>query len=240
METIKIAHLYYDLMNLYGENGNIRVLIKHLENQNIKTTTYFLTIDDEIDFDKYDIFYIGCGSNENFKLALQDLKRYKSQIKNAINNNKFFLITGNALDLFGKYYISLNETEKTCLDILDYDSEQTDFRIVGEQIFRFNNLKDYLIGFQNRDSVLRNVNEPHLFEVIDGTGYLPKSNYEGIHKNNFYGTYLLGPILARNPHFTEYLVKEILKSKNLSYKKIHDKYETKAYQEYIKNIIEKN
>ena len=126
-----------------------------------------------------------------------------------------------------------------CLDIFDYDSEQIDFRIVGEQVFQFNNLKDCLIGFQNRDSVLRNVNEPHLFEVTDGTGYLPKSNYEGIHKNNFYGTYLLGPILARNPHFTEYLVKEVLKSKNLSYKKVHDKYETKAYQEYIKNMVEK-
>lgn len=239
METIKIAHLYYDLMNLYGENGNVRVLIKHLENQNIKVSTHFLTIDDEIDFNKYDIFYIGCGSMESFELVLQDLKKYKKQIENAINNNKFFLVTGNALDLFGKYYINLNGTEKTCLDILDYDSEQTDFRIVGEQVFEFNNLKDCLIGFQNRDSVLRNVNEPHLFEVTNGTGYLPKSNYEGIHKDNFYGTYLLGPIFARNPHFTEHIVKEILKSKNLSYKKIHDKYETKAYQEYIKNMVEK-
>lgn len=237
METIKIAHLYYDLMNLYGENGNVRVLAKHLENQNIKVITHSLTIDDEIDFDKYDIFYIGCGSEESFELALQDIKKYKKAIEKAIKNNKFFIATGNALDLFGKYYINLEGNETKCLDILDFDSEQIDFRIVGEQLFHFSSLKDNLIGFQNRDCVLRNVNETHLFEVTTGTGYLPKSNYEGIYKNNFYGTYLLGPILARNPHFTEHIVKEILKTKNLPYKKVHDKYETKAYQEYIKNII---
>lgn len=237
METIKIAHLYYDLMNLYGENGNVRVLAKHLENQNLKVITHNLTIDDEIDFDKYDIFYIGCGSKESFCLALQDLRKYKKDIERSIKNNKFIIATGNALDLFGKYHIQLNGEETKCLDILNYDSGETDFRIVGEQIFKFSSLKDNLIGFQNRDSVLRNINESHLFEVIDGTGYLPKSNYEGICKNHFYGTYLLGPILARNPHFTEYLVKEIVKSKDLTYKKVTDKFETKAYQEYIKNVI---
>lgn len=237
METIKIAHLYYDLMNLYGENGNIRVLIKHLENQNIKVITHFLTIDDPIDFNKYDLFYIGCGTQENFELTLNDLKKYQQEIKKAIQQNKFFLVTGNALNLFGKYFIDLKEKEIECLDVLDFDSEQIDFRIVGEQVFQFSSLKDPLIGFQNRDSILRNVNESHLFEVKNGTGYLPKSNFEGIQKNNFYGTYLLGPILARNPHFTEYIVKEILKRKQLPYKKGKDQFETKAYQEYMKNIV---
>lgn len=237
METIRIAHLYYDLMNLYGENGNVRVLIKHLENQNLKVITHFLTIDDSIDFLKYDIYYIGCGNEESFSLTLQDIKKYKTQIKKAIEKNKMFLVTGNALDLFGKYHIKRNEEEVKCLDVLDFDSAQIDFRIVGEQVFHFSNLKDPLIGFQNRDSVLRNVNVPHLFEVISGTGYVPKSNFEGIHQNNFYGTYLLGPILARNPHFTEHLVKEITLLKDLSYKKHQDKYETKAYQEYMKNIV---
>ncbi len=237
METIKIAHLYYDLMNLYGENGNIRVLIKHLENQNLKVITHFLTIDDPIDFEKYDLYYIGCGNEESFHLVLEDLKKYKKEIKKAIEKNKFFLVTGNALDLFGKYHIHLNNEEIKCLDILDFDSEQIDFRIVGEQFFQFTKLKEPLIGFQNRNYILKNINESSLFTVNEGTGYIPKSNKEGILKNNFYGTYLLGPILARNPHFTEYLVKEILKTKNMSYQKIKDKYETKAYQEYLKNTI---
>ncbi len=237
METIRIAHLYYDLMNLYGENGNLRVLIHHLEKQNLKVITHFLTLDDEIDFQKYDFFYIGCGNEESFQLALKDLFKYKNEIKKSIQQNKFFLVTGNALNLFGKYYIKLNGKEIECLDILDLDSEEIDFRIVGEQVFKFSSLKNVIIGFQNRNSVLHNVNVPHLFEVKNGSGYLPKSNFEGIHTNHFYGTYLLGPILPRNPHFTEYLVKEIMTMMNLPYKKTTDKFETKAYQEYIKNMV---
>ena len=42
MKTFKIAHLYYDLMNLYGENGNIRYLKNRLEEQDI-----FLTFTDK-------------------------------------------------------------------------------------------------------------------------------------------------------------------------------------------------
>ncbi len=227
-------------MNLYGENGNVRVLIKHLENQHLKVITHFLTIDDEIDFQKYDIFYIGCGSKENFLLALNDLKKYRDDIKKAIAKNKIFLVTGNALNLFGKYYISLDEVEYKCLDLLDYDSEEIDFRIVGEQRMHFSQLENDLIGFQNRDSVLKNVNEPHLFEIVSGVGYAPKSNFEGIQTNYFYGTYLLGPILARNPHFTEYLVQRILQTKNLPYQPVNDLYETKAYQEYIKYLEMEN
>lgn len=239
METIKIAHLYYDLMNLYGESGNIRVLERHLKEQNIETSIHFLTIDDEIDFDKYDIYYIGCGNDDSFKVVLNDIKKYKEDIKRAISKNKFFIVTGNALNLFGKYLVDINDKEIKCLDILDFDCNKIDFRIVGEQEFKFSKISESLIGFQNRDYVLKNVNEPHLFEVISGTGYLPKSNYEGIHKNKFYGTYLLGPILARNPYFTDYIVKEILKAKNLSFKHKHNKYEIKAYTEYKKYLQNK-
>ena len=45
MKTIKIAHLYYDIMNLYGENGNVRFLKSKLEEQDIKVDIYFLSLD---------------------------------------------------------------------------------------------------------------------------------------------------------------------------------------------------
>ena len=237
MKTIKIAHLYYDLMNLYGENGNIRVLANHLENQNIKVITHYLSIDDEIDFEKYDIFYIGCGNKESFNLVLEDIKKYKKSINSAIKNNKFFLVTGNALNLFGKTYLDLEKNTINTLGTFDFQSEEIKNRIVGEQEYKFHNLDKSIIGFQNRDTILTDVNELHLFEVLKGTGYLPRSNFEGITKNNFYGTYLLGPILARNPYFTEYLVKEILRNKDLPYKVYQNEYETKAYEVYLKDVI---
>ena len=224
MKTFKIAHLYYDLMNLYGESGNILALKKHLEKQNLKVTITNLSINDEIDFNKYDFYYLGSGNDEAYYLALKHLEQYQKEIKTAIENNKFFLATGNSLCLFGD------------LNILNFKPEKCEFRIVGEQTFTFKNLENTIIGFQNRDYILKFVKEEHLFEVKKGTGYIPKAIVEGIKKNNFYGTFLLGPLLIRNPLFTEYLVKEIMKSNNLEYQIYHDKWEEKAYNEYQKNF----
>ena len=116
MKKIKIAHLYYDLMNLYGENGNVLCLKKYLENQNINVTIDYLTKEDKIDFTNYDIFYIGSGNDESFLITLDDLKKYKKELETAIKN-KFFIVTGNALNLFGKTYYSKNK-EIELLNIL--------------------------------------------------------------------------------------------------------------------------
>ena len=237
METIKIAHLYYDLMNLYGEHGNILALTKHLEAHHVKTIVHYLSIEDSIDFDKYDFFYIGSGSTPSYELVRKNILKYEKEIKKAIMQKKFFLITGNAIDLFGRSYNTLDEKEKKTLDILNYETFETEERIVGEQTYRFSKFDEEIIGFQNRNTVLRYVKEKHLFEVKSGTGYVPKSIVEGIKKNNFYGTYLLGPILIRNPYFTEYLVEQIIKQKNIAYEEYKDKYEIKAYEEYRKNML---
>lgn len=237
MKTIKIAHLYYDLMNLYGEHGNILALENHLEKNNVKVITHYLSLEDEIDFKKYDLFYIGSGNKESFLLVLQDILKRKDEFQKAMDEKKFFIITGNALDLFGRKFHTLDELHMDSLHFFDYESFETDFRIVGEQVFKMPKLKYEIIGFQNRNTVLKEIKEPFLFEVLNGTGYTPKSKVEGIHKNHFYGTYLLGPIFIRNPYFTEYIVKEILKAKNLDYTPYKDEDEIKAYQEYQKNLL---
>ena len=96
IEKIKIAHLYYDLMNLYGENGNILALEKGFNDQDMFTEITELSIKDKIDFNKYDIYYMGCGSEENQIIVIDNLLKYKDQIKNALENNKHFIFTGNS------------------------------------------------------------------------------------------------------------------------------------------------
>ena len=238
MKKFKIAHLYYDLMNLYGENGNIRFLKKKLEQQDIEPEIHFLSIEDKIDFDKYDFYYIGMGSLENQEIVLNNLIKYKDKVIEAINKNKFFLITGNAIDLFGQ---SLTKGDKVlkCLSAFTYEAVEEEFRTVGPQYYECSLIDKKIIGFQNRNSVLNNASES-LFQVIDGTGYNPKEKNEGIHYNNFYGTYLIGPLLVRNPYFTDYLVKEICKYLAITYKKADlSEPAYKAYQEYINNFYTK-
>lgn len=236
MKKIRIAHLYYDLMNLYGENGNVRFLKKKLEEQSFDVEVHFLTIGDDIDFNNYDFFYIGMGSDENKYVVLEDMLRYKNDIKKAIENKKYFLITGNAIELFGEGIINLNNEFTPTLEVFKYQVKEEEFRIVGEQYYDTDIVDKKIIGFQNRNSVIINCKENNLFKVIKGTGLKPDDLVEGIFNNNFYGTYLLGPILVRNPYFTDYIINQVCLDMNCKYNKVNDNMAYKAYNEYLKNF----
>ena len=218
--TLYIAHLYYDLMNLYGENGNIKSIKYLLESQKIKVIIDNISLNDNIDFNKYDLIVIGCGTYNNLKLSLNHLKKYKKDINEYIESNKFILATGNSIELFGQ---KIDEIE--ALKIFNYNSKKLDKRIVGDCITTTNLIKTKIIGFQNRESYIDEI-----------TNNLFKDKDIGIKYKNFYGTYLLGPILIRNPEFAKYFVNELIKRKNKNYKiKKYDlSLEKKAYNEYFK------
>lgn len=233
-----IAYLYYDLLNLYGENGNVKILKKQLENQGINVTIKFLSLNDELNFSSYDLVYIGAGTERNQKLALNHLLNYKEDVKKAIENNKFFLITGNAIELFGEYIIDKNNKKYNALNIFNFYAKEENFRLIDEAIFKFKDTENYVIGFQNQSSVIRNLHDP-VFEVIKGIGSNNKDMVEGIKYKNFFGTYLIGPLLARNPHILKDLIQNLIKSKKPNFKlqKIDLSLETKAYNMYLKNNL---
>ena len=107
---IKILYLYYDLMNLYGESGNIRVLERHLHEQGLTVTVDKKSIGDEIDFSQYAFIYAGSGTERNQKIALADLFRYQEQIKAAAQSGTVVLFTGNAFEMLGKSITAGNST----------------------------------------------------------------------------------------------------------------------------------
>lgn len=236
MKNIKIAHIYYDLLNLYGENGNIRALVKKIEEQKVKVHVTYVSLADEIDFSAYDLFYIGSGTEKNLLLALEHLLPYQEEIKKAVNDGKFFLITGNALEIFGNSYQTLDLKTYAGLEIFHYDAKEIDTRIVGEQLYTSSLIAQKIIGFQNRAGILKHVEEHNLFTIIDGMGYTSQNESEGVWKNHAYATYLLGPLCIRNPYFTDYLIEELFAYKNISMTKVHKGIEYQAYLEYLKNF----
>ena len=220
---IKILHLYYDLLNLYGENANSKALVNRLERQKIKVKVDFKSIGDNIKINDYDFIYVGSGSLESMEIAKKDFKRLEKDLKKYIRSFKIVLATGNAVELFE--------------NILDYKTKPIDFRIVGDQVFECDLINKLVIGFQNRTSVIYENNEESLFRVKSGCGYDPNSMNEGIKHNNFYGTYLLGPILIRNPYFLEYLVKNLLENNSIDYKHVNQDVSYSAYEEYLENFV---
>jgi len=235
MNRIKIAHLYYDLMNLYGESGNIKALERAFNDQDMFVEVINLSIGDKIDFNKYDIYYIGCGTEDNQILVINDLLKYKDKFKNAIETGKHIILTGNSYELLGQYIEKVNEEKIETLGIFDFYSKELDKRIVGEEVLECSMFKEPIIGFQNRQCVLNN-SDNHLFEVINGHADNYKSHNEGIHYKNLYATYNLGPLLVRNPLLKDIIVKEVLDGKDIMYVK-KETIDEKAYNEFVKNFI---
>lgn len=225
---IKVLHLYYDLLNLYGEQGNILALKRAFKNQNVEIEVDYLSVQDKIDFKKYDLVYLGSGSAENLLIALEDIKRHKKELKKYIESKKVLLATGNSYLLFGQKINNLD-----ALGIFDYYAASSE-KMAHESLMELYQEKD-IIGFQNREFIVNN-KKNHLFKVKEGLCDNLKSEYEGYHEYNFYGTFVIGPLLIRNPHFTNILVKEIMEKNNLIYHEYEDKILVDAYNQYIKNF----
>lgn len=214
--SLNILCLYQDLMNLYGENGNIKVLKYHLDELGIKTKIDYLSIDDKIDFSKYDLVMIGSGTEENRFICLKHLMKYKKDIAKAIDEDKFFLITGNAVALFGKSIY-----KEKALGVLDLEVTESKDRNVNEVVIPSSFSADIYGTVNHQDDVTNKEN--NLFEN------------SGVLKNNFYGSYVFGPILSRNPEFLEYFIKELIHSKDKKFKikKLNLDLDKKAYNEFI-------
>ncbi len=204
---MKIAYLYYDFLNLYGEFGNIKIISNILKYNKIKHEILYLSLDDELEFDKYDLVYIGSGTEDNLLIALKHLSKYKNDIKKYIEDNKFMLVTGNSVDMFGKKI-----EDNKALNIFEY--EVTKGKRKMEEVYH-----NKILGFINNNSYNSEYSDTDI-----------------IRYNNFYGTYILGPILVRNPE----LVKQFLNDLTNKKLKYDLKLETKAYNEFIKNFKENN
>lgn len=230
--NITIMHLYYDLMNLYGENGNVKAIKSYLENIGVKVTIKFVSISDKIDLNDVDILYIGQGTEENEIKALKHILKYKKELKDYIEKDNMVLATGNAYELFGKSI--KNNNKINALGIFNYETEIQNNRIVDECICKTNLIKEKILGFTNRNSIVNNIDKP-LFEVTRGKGSDRDNKIDGYLYKNFYGTNLIGPILARNPMFLDYLMKNILKKKEykVDFNKLDLSVEKQAYKNYI-------
>ena len=239
---INVLHLYYDLLNLYGENANTRCIEHMLKLNNVKVNIDYKSVNDKIDFDKYDLVYISQGSEDNLLLALKDAQRFKKELNNYIESNKYLILTGNAIDMLGKY-IKIDNEKIDALGIFDFHTEfiskstfenaSTD-RIVGQIYGTSKLISEPIIGFQNRCDLNFNIKSP-LFKLEEKYSNDLKTKNEGFTYKNVYATHIIGPLLIRNPYLTDYILSNLCKSKKLKYN-TSDETSIKAYKKYLSNF----
>lgn len=213
---ITIGYLYYDLLNLYGDSGNIKALKYHLEEQGIDVDIKNISVGDKKNFKDIDLLYIGSGTNDNTIVALEDLKKDIKELEKYIEDKKFILATGNSIEIFGNYILLSKKKIKT-LGVLDYVCMK-EKRIVKDVNTSTNLIEEKIIGFENHD------------------GKVLTTDDDIIKIDNFYGTYIIGPLLVRNPKFCSFFIKELITSKDKDFKFKDENYELdiKAYENATK------
>ena len=217
--NVKILHLYYDLMNLYGEYGNMKILERHLRDSGVNVEVDKKTVGDEICLKDYDFIYMGAGTERNQLVALNDFKKYAEDFKEYVKADKYALFTGNSFELIGKKI-----EDKEALNILDFEVTKTSDRKTSDVIFKSKFFKNEVVGFINKMSNITNNHNP-LFEVVFGIGENENNDYEGIKYKHVYGTYISGPLLVRNPEILNTLILGICEMKDSNFKCKVNKYE---------------
>lgn len=195
MKELKILYLYPDILELYGDYGNIQVLKYRLEKRGFKAIITPYTIGDKApNFKDFDIVFAGGGADQEQSILAKDLIKYKDNIKEAIENKVFFLLICGAYQLFGRYYKDVDGNIIDGLDIFPYYTEAINDRkkrCIGNIIIdvTLNGNKTKVIGFENHGGQTFDIDTP-FGEVLFGNGNKFGDKNEGFFLENVIATYL--------------------------------------------------
>ena len=209
---ITIGHLYPDLLNLYGDRGNIQCLMKRCQWRGIEAETIPFELEDEIDFSKLDIVLLGGGSDREQMLVCEKLKEIQKDFKAYVENYGVVIAICGGYQLLGNYYKTEQGTMKG-LELVDLYTEQGEGRLIDNIVLQSDLLDMPIVGFENHGGRTYIKDNKPLGKVLYGAGNDGKSGYEGVVYKNVIGTYLHGPLLPKNPQLADWLISHALEQK---------------------------
>lgn len=238
---IKILHLYPDLLNLYGDKGNIECLRKRLVWRGIEAEVVSHTCDDDdFDLSDVDIVFIGGGSDREQKIVCGRLLEKKEALKAYVEDNGALVAVCGGYQLLGKYY-KLSDEVIEGLDILDIYTEQGGKRLIGNIVLDTDFLEQKIVGFENHGGRTYIGGHKPLGRVVYGFGNDENSGAEGVIYKNVVATYLHGPLFPKNPALCDYVLTRAIRRKYPDFKELaplDDGLENTA-NEYIVNRFKK-
>lgn len=219
--------LFDEVCNLNADGRNSEYLQMSMPDAEFIHTK----LDDEPYFVRHnpDIIMMGHMTEKTQRFVIDKLMNLKRRLNELIDNGTIFVITGNALDVFCEHISYVTEKiEKDALgifplkakcDLFDrYNGKQlsnfagtclsstdSDIQSISEKSLSADDIK--IVGFKSQFSFLYGDNSSFYFsKCVRGVGINRDSSFEGVRKNNFFGTHLCGPLLVLNPLFTEHIM----------------------------------
>lgn len=210
---ITIHHFYPNLLNTYGDIGNILAIKHRCEKRNIEVTINNVCLKDSLQLNKGDIIFIGGGQDFEQSLVTKDLLEKKQIIQDFIENNGTALCICGGYQLLGKSYTTQEGEILQGLNILNIYTEAAEIRNIGNIIIKNEELNETYVGFENHSGKTYINDHTPLGKCIIGCGNNGEDKTEGIMYKNLIGTYIHGPLLPKNPELTDRLILNALKQK---------------------------
>lgn len=231
---LSIAHLYPELLNIYGDFGNVLAFKNRCEWRNIEIEITNINIGDNIEPEKYDFYFIGGGQDKQQIDVSRELQLQRTALHDSMNMGAVFLGICGGYQLFGNYYQPHNGARLLGIGLLDAYTIAGNTRFIGNVTAKTEyTMPKTLVGFENHSGLTYLQGETRPMAMVEiGAGNNNEDKTEGARYKNVFGTYLHGSFLPKNPHFADYLIKLALEKRyddNIELQKLNDEFEMQTH-----------
>ena len=236
---IVVGHLYPDLLNLYGDRGNIQCIMKRCEWRGIDAETIEYGLEDKVNFSKLDIVLLGGGSDREQMLVCQRLQEIREDFEAYVESDGVVIAVCGGYQLLGHYY-QTDQGKMEGLHLVDIYTEQKPGRLIDNIVLKSELFDMPVVGFENHGGRTKIGNNKAFGKVLYGSGNDGESGYEGVIYKNVIGTYLHGPLLPKNPQVCDYLIERALERKykeKIILAPLEDKEEMEANSYIVKRFL---
>jgi CobQ-like glutamine amidotransferase family enzyme len=207
--TLNLVHLYPNLLNLYGDRGNIITLTRRCEWRGIGLRVLEVGLGESLPEDPIDLYFLGGDQDREQSVVVEDLRRrHREALVKAVDSWVPVLAVCGSYQLLQRYYRPAEGPDLIGLGIIDAYTEHPGHdvsRCVGDIVVEWEH--GTIVGFENHGgrTFLEGETSP-LGRVVRGFGNNGSDGYEGARVRNLFGTYVHGSLLPKNPAFADLLL----------------------------------
>lgn len=218
--SLRLCHFYPELLNLYGDFGNILALMSRAKLHNIDLSYNSLLLGSSLNLKDFDLFFIGGGQDSEQTSLIKDFLAKKDEIEEIVDLNKPLLAICGGYQLLAKRFITAENKIIEGLGVLAAETRAGNERLIGNTIYYADFLEykseeaGYIYGFENHSGrTYLSEGEKALARVIKGYGNNDEREFEGCMKKNVIATYSHGSLLPKNPALADYILERAIMAK---------------------------
>ena len=216
---LRICHLYGNLMNTYGDNGNLLMLQHRAKKLGYEVETTLISLEEDFNPDDCDIVMFGGGQDYEQTVVAKDLQNKKDALIQYIEDNGVVVAICGGFQLLGRYYVNASGERLNGISAIDVCTNgQFPNRLIGDVEIVNEEFGETYLGYENHiGRTYLGKNMKPLGKVVKGYGNNEEDHVEGCHYKNVFCSYFHGPILVRNQHLADRIIEtaaERQRSKN--------------------------